>query len=99
MKKLIDAKKIKKYIDKYSLRDIIKVEFIESLELHEYKKGEMIQYMKDEFEYLYFLVEGKTLIHIQTEDGREVHLDFGEPLDLMGDLEFINSSGVYSLCY
>lgn len=96
MKKLIDIKKMKKYIDRYSLRGIIKDEFIEKIELHEYKKGEMIYYMKDEFEYLYFLVEGKVLIHIQTEDGKEMHLDFGEPLDLMGDLEFINSSGVYS---
>lgn len=96
MKKRINTKQIKKYIEKYSLTGVIRDEFISEIEIHEYKKGEMIYQMKDELKYLYFLVEGKVLIHLQTEDGKEMHLDFGEPLDLMGDLEFINSSGIYS---
>lgn len=96
MDKKSDRKKIERYIDRYSLRGVIKDEFIPKIELHKYKKGEMIYHMKDELEYLYFLVEGKVLIHIQTAGGKEMHLDFGTPLDLMGDLEFISSSMVYS---
>lgn len=96
MDRINDRKKIEAYIDRFDLRGVIKNEYVASLELHKYYRGEMIYYMKDEFKYLYFLVEGKVLIHLQTLEGKEMHLDFGNPLDLFGDLEYISSSWIYS---
>jgi len=96
MEKLNQRKLIDSYIKKYRLNGVIKDEFLERIELHKYKKGEIIYYMEEEFRHLYFLVEGRILVHLNTFDGKEMYLDFGEPLEILGDIEFISSSGVYS---
>ena len=96
MERINDKKRIEIYMDRFDLRGVIKKKYIERMELHKYRRGDIIYHMKDEFRYLYFLVEGKVLVHLHTADGKEMHLDFGEPLDLLGDLEYISSSGIYS---
>lgn len=88
--------KIKGYLRTFDLEGIIQDNHIDKIELHKYKKREIIYYMKDELKYLYFLVEGTILVHLQTLDGKEMYLDFGKPLDILGDLEYISSSGIYS---
>lgn len=96
MEKISDNKRIEAYIDKFNLRGIIKEKYLNRIELHKYHRGDIIYYMENDFEYFYFLVEGKVLVHLHTMEGKEMHLDFCEPLDLFGDLEYINSSGIYS---
>ena len=96
MERINERKKIIHYMEHFGLMEVVKEKYIERMELHRYHRGEMIYYMKDELNYLYFLVEGKVLIHLQTMDGKEMHLDFGEPLELLGDVEYISSSGIYS---
>jgi len=96
MEKINNNKRIESYIDEFNLRGVIKERYLDRIELHKYQKGDIIYYMEDEFKYLYFLVEGRVLIHLHTVEGKEMHLDFGEPLDLFGDVEYISSSGIYS---
>jgi len=96
MEKINDSKRIGKYIEEFNLRGVIKERYLSRIELHKYRRGDIIYYMEDDFEYFYFLVEGKVLVHLHTMDGKEMHLDFCEPLDLFGDLEYISSSGIYS---
>ncbi len=96
MERINDSKRIEAYIEEFNLKGIIKERYLDKIELHKYRRGDIIYYMEDDFEYFYFLVEGKVLVHLQTMEGKEMHLDFGEPLDLFGDLEYISSSGIYS---
>ena len=96
MEKINDSKRIGEYIEEFNLRGVIKERYLSRIELHKYRRGDIIYYMEDDFEYFYFLVEGKVLVHLHTMDGKEMHLDFCEPLDLFGDLEYISSSGIYS---
>lgn len=96
MEKIKDIKRIERYIKKFDLKGVIKDDLVNRIELHRYRRGEIILHMEDEFKYLYFLVEGRVLIHLNTFEGKEMHLDFGDPLELLGDIEFVTSSGIYS---
>jgi CRP-like cAMP-binding protein len=88
--------KIKEYIKKFDLDGVIRDTYFNKIELHKYKRRDIIYYMKDDLKYLYFLVEGKIIVHLQTIDGKEMYLDFGKPLEILGDVEYISSSGIYS---
>lgn len=88
--------KLDYYLDLYNLREVIKPQFIPYLNLYKYKKGETILQMDDEFNYFYFLVEGKLLVHLSTEEGREMFLDFCTPLDLLGDLEYVTKKSTWN---
>ena len=88
--------KIREYLKTFDLEGIIREEYLNKIELHKYKRRDIIYYMKDDLKYLYFLVEGKILVHLQTMDGKEMYLDFGKPLEILGDLEYISASGIYS---
>ncbi len=96
MKKMNDRKKIIEYIEKCKMYGVIKDKFIDDLVLHCYSKGEIIWNMSDDYKYLYFLVEGRILVHLNSYSGKEMYLDFGDPIEVLGYIEFINSSCVFS---
>jgi CRP/FNR family putative post-exponential-phase nitrogen-starvation transcriptional regulator len=75
----------------FNLREFFKENIINLMELHLYEKGEIIYNSGMDINYFYLLVEGKLKVYYLTESGRIFQVDFSEPLDLLGDLEFLNS--------
>jgi len=64
-------------------------EIIPYLNLFEFEKGELICSQGEPVEYLYILVKGKVKIFTTSEDGKTLILSFKTPLEVIGDIEYV----------
>lgn len=84
---------LKSYIKKWRLENALNSK-IEYLQLHEFKEGEMVFFSGDELNYIYIIVSGKLRIFPISSTGKEILLCLGEPLDIMGDIEYITKEKI-----
>ncbi|SHI98890.1 cAMP-binding domain of CRP or a regulatory subunit of cAMP-dependent protein kinases [Clostridium cavendishii DSM 21758] len=91
MNKIYDKNLIHKYLNEYKLNCNLNKDLIANMEIHNFKKGEMICCINTEMFYMYFLVQGKTKVYTMLSTGKSLLLCFNNPLSIMGDIEFTNN--------
>ena len=87
-------KKIQKYINLFSLDEILTKEVHEKLLIKHYKKGEYILESHKGANSIYFIVEGTVEVSCILDNGNQVCLNILEPLEIFGDIEYINKEEV-----
>jgi len=89
MEILKDNEKLNFYIEKFNIYSLFEKDMTNYMQLHVFRKGEIIYRCGEKIDYIYFLVEGKTKVYSLTESGKIFLLDFSNPLDMLGDLELL----------
>ncbi|HCX04497.1 MAG TPA: cyclic nucleotide-binding protein [Clostridiales bacterium] len=87
LKILDDKRRKEKYIEKYSIKDILPEDIINQLQLVKYDSGENILQAEEKLEKLYFFVEGKLKVYTFQENGRSLLLSFYTKFDSIGEVE------------
>ena len=91
MKRILDNKLLRAYIDKHNIEKIFHEDLIKTMELHFYEKDESIFIAEDNLEYYYLLVEGRVRISYLFENGKAMILKVYRPFNTIGDLELLKS--------
>ncbi|MGL5351207.1 MAG: Crp/Fnr family transcriptional regulator [Cetobacterium sp.] len=86
--------KILNYINLFKLDEILVKEVQEKLLLRHYKKGEYILEAHKGTNSIYFVVEGTVEVSCILDNGNQVCLNILKPLEIFGDIEFINKQEV-----
>ena len=84
------------YIEKYDLEIIKHADLSKYVKLFVFNKNEYIYQMDQEVDFFYFFVSGKAKVFTMVENGKVLLLRFYEPLMIIGDMEFANSSYNYA---
>ncbi|MCQ9627035.1 Crp/Fnr family transcriptional regulator [Cetobacterium somerae] len=87
-------KKIEQYINFYNLDDILIKEVHEKLSIKHYKKGEYILEAHKGTNSIYFIVEGTVEVSCILDNGNQICLNILRPLEIFGDIEYINKEEV-----
>lgn len=87
-------KKIEQYINFYNLDDILIKEVHEKLLIKHYKKGEYILEAHKGTNSIYFIVEGTVEVSCILDNGNQICLNILRPLEIFGDIEYINKEEV-----
>lgn len=90
MLRINDEKKLEYYIDKYNIEDIFDKDMKKYMELILFKKNDHICRSTEKIEYFYFLVEGKVKVYTLLKNGKSLLLQFYKPLNIFGDIEFVD---------
>lgn len=77
-----------KYRHLYGLEGIFD-DVLDEIVFHEFDVGEYILEEAEDQMYYYFLVEGKAKVCPSSVEGQVVLLDFMEPMDIIGDIEYV----------
>jgi CRP-like cAMP-binding protein len=85
-----DKHKIKNYVRRFQLQEIIGKDLIESFEIHHFNRDENIYSIDEKPDYLYFLVKGKVKISLLLKNGNRMLMRFSIPFSVLGDLELLN---------
>ncbi|GAA0717310.1 transcriptional regulator YeiL [Clostridium malenominatum] len=92
MQKIIDEHKLNYYINKYNIRDIFATDMTPYMELCIFDRNEYICKSKEDLDYFYFLVHGKTKVYLLLKNGKSLLLRFYKPLSVIGDVEIVKDS-------
>ncbi|WP_214761408.1 Crp/Fnr family transcriptional regulator [Exiguobacterium sp. s129] len=79
---------VEAYVKQFEL-DVLPVAAQQELKLVRYEPGDVICTQADEAEHLRFLVKGKIRVSHTSAAGKRLVLSFKYPLDLIGDIEYI----------
>lgn len=82
-------KKIEDYLMELGLLKVVPGEILPYMSLSSYQPGEWICSQGEAADTLYFLVQGKIKIYTTSSEGKTLVLSFKTPLDLVGDIEYI----------
>ena len=74
MKRILDKKLLREYIDKHNIEEVFHEDLIKIMELHFYEKDESIFIAESNLEYYYLLVEGRVRISYLFENGKAMIL-------------------------
>jgi len=91
MIKINNKKDIKHYIKKFEIDKIFKNDMTNYMELYSCTKGDHIYMSNRDIEHLYFLVKGTVKIYTISKNGKALSLRFYNPLQILGDIEFIGN--------
>ncbi|WP_432661850.1 cyclic nucleotide-binding domain-containing protein [Wukongibacter baidiensis] len=91
MRLLDDREKLLFYINKFNIGDFFEKDMIDNMELHLFSRGEPLFKSCEKIHYFYFMVEGKAKVYTMLKNGKSVLLRFYRPLQVLGDVEFLNS--------
>ena len=89
MKERQATEEIDEYLRSHRVETIFTDEIIPHLTVFEFEKGEQICSQGEPVEYLYILVKGKVKIFTTSEDGKTLILSFKTPLEVIGDIEYV----------
>lgn len=89
VKRIKSKSLLNKYVHKYNLEGIFDDYVTEIIEFHEFNVGEFILEEAEDQAFYYFLVEGKAKVCPSSVEGQVVLLDFMEPIDIIGDIEYV----------
>ena len=87
MVKLVNKSILKKYIKKFELDKVFTNNIENFMELHVFKKGELICSKGKCLDYFYFFVEGRAKVYILSPNGKSLLIRFYSPLQVIGDVE------------
>ncbi len=85
MKKILDNDLRNRLVEEPKIQELFSIDIINILELFYFGKDEFI--LRDGFksEYLYILIEGKSIIYKYSDAGTSLLLGFCEPFDILGE--------------
>lgn len=86
---------IQSYLSKYQLNKVFSEQYITYLEIHHFIENELIMKESNTANFLYIVLEGTTRVAPSSETGKIALLDFIEPLDLLGDIEYFYGDPIY----
>ncbi|MGP4078523.1 Crp/Fnr family transcriptional regulator [Pseudalkalibacillus sp. R45] len=89
MKEIHNRKVLEQYIQFYNLESIFNPQLIPHMSFYRFEQGELIASQGDPSQYLYVLVKGKVKIFTTTAEGKALILSFKTPLELIGDIEYV----------
>ncbi|MCE3200977.1 Crp/Fnr family transcriptional regulator [Paenibacillus sonchi] len=92
MKEIQDSEQLQAYIAAHSLAAIFNEQLSGHLHLFSFAQGEHICSKGDPSGYLYVLVKGKLKIFTTTPEGKMLIISFKTPLELIGDVEYIQGT-------
>ncbi|WP_379152594.1 Crp/Fnr family transcriptional regulator [Paenibacillus sp. sgz5001063] len=92
MKEILDSEQVQGYIAAHDLESILNEPLKEHMHLYSFEQGEHICSKGDPSEYLYILVKGKLKIYTTTPEGKTLIISFKTPLELIGDVEYIQNT-------
>lgn len=85
---------IKKFIDMYNLNEILIKDIQEKILIKHYRKGEYILEAHKGSNSIYFIVQGTVEVSCILDNGNQVCLNVLKPLEIFGDIEYINKEEV-----
>jgi CRP-like cAMP-binding protein len=91
MREWKDDDQLNSYLSAFELQSVFNEPIHSHLSLYSFKQGELICTQGDSSEYLYVLVKGKIKIYTTSEDGKLLILSFKTPLELIGDIEYVQN--------
>lgn len=92
MKKYRDISKLKKYIEKYNLKEIINENFQENHSFFEFKKGEQLCKLGEHIKYFYIFLEGTVKVYTISADGKILCLRIFDSITNLGDIELFTET-------
>lgn len=96
MKLLDNREKLLFYMDKFNIGNFFEIDMTEHMELHVFSRGEQLFNPCEKIHYFYFMVEGKAKVNTLLKNGKSLLLRFYRPLQVLGDVEFLNHD--YTQC-
>lgn len=84
-----DRNQLNDYLKTYNLESVFNEEILPYLSLYYFEEGENICSQGDRSEHLFVLVKGKVKIYTTSFEGKTLILSFRAPLDLIGDVEYV----------
>ncbi|MBM6997747.1 cAMP receptor protein [compost metagenome] len=94
MKEIADPALLADYMDMYKLRSVFPEALLPYLTLYGYDQGELICTQGEPSHSLYVLVRGKIKIFNTSPEGRTLVISFKNPLEVVGDVEFIRNGDI-----
>lgn len=91
MKEIMDTEKLNHYLKVHQLENVFKGALVPHLSLYQVEQGECICSQGDRLNYLYVLVKGKVKVYTTSDEGKNLILSFKTPLEVIGDIEYIQS--------
>lgn len=89
MKRIYNQTRLENYIKKYNIGDFFGINMKEYMELHIFQKGSHIVKTNEAINYFYFFVDGKVKVYTVLQNGKSLLFRLYEPLNIIGDVEFI----------
>ncbi|WP_232726159.1 Crp/Fnr family transcriptional regulator [Bacillus sp. FJAT-42315] len=84
-----DREQLTAYLKAYQIESVFNERLLPHLSLYHFDKGEVICSQGDPSECLYVLVKGKVKIYTTSAEGKSLILSFKTPLEVIGDIEYI----------
>ncbi|MGG1880610.1 Crp/Fnr family transcriptional regulator [Paenibacillus cisolokensis] len=94
MKEIADRKQFQHYMDKYGLGEVFTEALTPYLKLYSCDQGELICTQGEPATALYVLVKGKLKIYNTSPEGRTLIVTFQNPLEVVGDVEYIRAGEI-----
>ncbi len=92
MEELHDESLFSSYIKAHQLQNVFHKTLMLHVSLWRYQQGELICSKGDKREYMYLLVKGKLKIFTTTKEGKTFILCFKNPLEAIGDIEYVKQT-------
>ncbi|RUT35670.1 Crp/Fnr family transcriptional regulator [Paenibacillus zeisoli] len=89
MKEVQDRARLRSYLEMYQLGTVFDERLQQHLSLYSFEQGELICSQGDPANTLYVLVKGKVKIYTTSAEGKTLILSFKNPLDIIGDIEYV----------
>ncbi len=77
------------YLREHQIESIFNEQILPHLSLFSFDQGEVICAQGDPSDHLYVLVKGKIKVYTTSAEGKTLILSFKKPLEVIGDLEFV----------
>ncbi|WP_068785783.1 Crp/Fnr family transcriptional regulator [Paenibacillus phocaensis] len=94
MKEVADPALLADYIETYGLRKVFPEALLPYLSLYGFERGELICTQGEPSHSMYVLVRGKIKIFNTSPEGRTLVISFKNPLEVVGDVEFIRDGDI-----
>ncbi|MBP3040465.1 cyclic nucleotide-binding domain-containing protein [Bacillaceae bacterium Marseille-Q3522] len=94
MKEIKDCEQVNHYLHSFRIESVFNEQLIPHLSLYSFELGEPICSQGEVSRYLYVLVKGKVKIYTTSEEGKSLILSFKTPLDLIGDIEYVQETDI-----
>lgn len=80
---------LQRFIKEHKMDGVFNDIVLPFVEIHKFFIGETILEEAEDQKFFYFLVEGKAKVLPSSVEGQVVLLDFMEPIDIIGDIEYV----------
>lgn len=94
MKEILDQEQLNHYLHAHNLQSIFNEQLIPHMSLYSFDQEELICSQDEPSQYLYILVKGKIKIYTTSVEGKTLILSFKTPLDLIGDIEYVQGTNI-----